>query len=147
MSNDSIAQSVIQQMASQIELLISLSLAICGGLIVLVVQVILHNQDGSKDKISMRYFRLWFVSFMLEGLSICFGTLSRSALTAVTPIIFHLDFAQIDNWTRVDFPGNSPLKIAALLQFVFFFLGLLAVLPFLLANQEPKGEPSRAKKR
>jgi hypothetical protein len=147
-SSEKIAESVIEQMASQVQLFTSLSLAICGALLLLIMQVVLHNHDQvqSKQPIGIRSFYLWVLSFVFEGGSICFGALSQSAITSVTPAIFRLDFAQIENWTSAEFEGSYSLRASALLQFAFFFLGILTVLFFVLSNRELIGGSSRVKK-
>ncbi len=145
---DNIAESVIDQMSSQIELFTSLSLAMCGGLLVLATQVLLHNhsRDSSKELIQLKAFYLWIVSFVLEGLAICFGALSRSVITDVTPTIFHLDFSKLETWAQARFPGEEVLSTTATAQFAFFFLGIVAIFLFSLANRETIGGKSRGKK-
>lgn len=136
MINSEVAQSVIEQMTTQIDLFISLSLGICGGLLLLAMQILFHNQDTSKRPVAVRHFYLWFLSFLSEGASICTGALSRSAVTSVIPAIFQIKFASVRNWTHADFEGAAQVRISAIFQFSLFFLGIILIFLFVLANRE-----------
>jgi len=131
-------------MTSQIDLFISLSLGICGGLLLLAMQLLF--QDSPKKSVGIRHFHLWFFAFLSEGASICAGALSRSAVTSVIPTIFHIDFSTISNWTTVDFAGATQVRITAIFQFCLFFLGIILIFLFVLANRKLVGGLSHADK-
>lgn len=146
--NAKIAESLIQQMSAQIELFISLALGICGGLFLLAMQIMLHNQGKDSKIIGIKAFYLWVTTFALEGLSICAGALSRAAITSVTPVIYHLNFSGVKNWTYVNYAGSSSLNGAALFQIVLFFCGMITLLLFVIANRDLiRREVPREKKR
>ena len=148
--NDKIAESLIQQMGAQIGLFISISLGVCGGLIFLAIQVMLCNygkEGEEKTFIGLRAFSLWAATFILEGASICAGALARTAITGLTPTIYHLDFSAMENWTQADFAGSESLKSPALAQLMLFFIGMLTLLFFVIANRILiKGVPHGGKK-
>ncbi len=52
--DDKIIESLINQMAGQIDLLITLSTALCGGIVALWIQVAKHNSDRSNIPILIR---------------------------------------------------------------------------------------------
>jgi hypothetical protein len=131
-----IAKSVIEQMGSQIDLLVTLALAVCGGLTALFLQIVIHNHDRSVT--AVRFKRDFFLMGCLicEGASIICGYLSRATITSLTPKILQLDFSHIDNWTRADFEGSLALRILAGAQALLFLIGIFLVLGFLVFNAD-----------
>jgi hypothetical protein len=145
--SEKIAESVIGQMVGQIELFTSLSIGICGALLLLAMQIMLHNRDSGKEPLRVRCFYLWAIAFILEGASTCAGALAYASITSVTPSIFHLDFSKTNNWTAVSFDGYVSLKVAAMAQFSLFFLGVLSIFFFVIANRKNlTGEVHREKR-
>jgi len=134
MSNTDVANQIISSMGSQIDLIFTLSVAICGGIIALVFQLALHNSkaSGSPLKIECR-FLLW-VSFLSEGISVLFGYLSRGAITANIPSIYQIDFSKIETWGAASFEGFCTLKWVISLQFWTFLLGVSLLFFLVLKN-------------
>ncbi|HEX4960627.1 MAG TPA: hypothetical protein VF173_07290 [Thermoanaerobaculia bacterium] len=129
-----VAQSVIDQMGGQIDLLVTLALAICGGLTALLLQVILHNHDDKKDGISFKRDRLLFGCLICEGTSIILGYFARAAITGVTPQLLRLNYSTIKNWSQAEFDGNIQLRIFAGTQALLFIAGILLVVIFIVSN-------------
>ena len=129
-----IARILIEQMNSQIRLLFSLSTAICAGIVVLFFQVLLNNSDPQKTKISLQWDWVLILTFILEGISIFLGYLSRGAIISLTPQIYKLASPDIEDWAKVDFKGNNLLRLLALYQFLLFLLGLVTILLVVLKN-------------
>ena len=130
-----IARAVLDQITSQSDLLTTLSLGICGGLLFLMMQVMLHNGKEAQ-KIRFRWPALLVACFLTEGASIASGVFSRAAITAITPTVFSLDFSRIGNWTDAQFPGHDFLRVTAGMQFILFFLAIIELCVFILANHE-----------
>jgi len=126
-------------MANQIDLIFTLSVAICGGIIVLIFQVALHNskKEGPILKIEWR-FLLW-LSFLFEGISILFGYLSRGAITANIPSIYEIDFTKINTWGSASFGGFCTMKWLISLQFYTFLVGVFILFILILTNLKKVG--------
>jgi hypothetical protein len=129
-----IAKSVIEQMGSQIDLLVTLALAVCGGLTALFLQIVIHNHDSSVTAVRFKRDFLLMGCLICEGASIICGYLSRATITSLTPKILQLDFSHIDNWTNANFEGSSALRILAGLQALLFIIGIFLVVVFLISN-------------
>ena len=96
---DEIAKEIISSVGNQIDLIFSLSVAICGGIIALVFQVALHNSKKESSVVKIEWAFLLWLSFLSEGISVLFGYLSRGAITANIPSIYKIDFAKITQAT------------------------------------------------
>lgn len=131
-----VARSVIDQMGGQIDLLVTLALAICGGLTALLLQIILHNHDREKSGISFKRDRLLFGCLICEGTSIILGYFARAAITSVTPQLLRLDYSAIDSWSQAEFDGNSQLRTFAGAQALLFIIGIFLVVVFIISNSD-----------
>ena len=129
-----IARMLIEQMDSQIRLLFSLSTAICGGIVVLFFQVVLHNRDPQKVTVCLNYEWVLIFTFIMEGVSIFLGYLSKGAITSATPAIYKLASSEIEDWATAKFRGSEMLRRLALYQFAFFLSGIVTILFVILVN-------------
>lgn len=134
MSNTDVANQIISSMGSQIDLIFTLSVAICGGIIALVFQLALHNSKSSGSPLKIEWRFLLWVSFLSEGISVLFGYLSRGAITANIPSIYQIDFSQIKTWGAASFDGFCTLKWVISLQFWTFLLGVFLLFLLVLKN-------------
>jgi hypothetical protein len=132
-----VAKSVVQQISSQIGLVISLSLSIYGGLLILMQHATMHNHDHADDKKPIRF--QWPMLIMLvlafEGLAILCGLLAVGFLSGSIPAIYNTDFRSVDNLTDVHFAGHVQIKASAGLQLLLFFLGIATLSTFLVVNK------------
>ncbi len=131
-----IAGQVLKSIGAQIDLLFTLSVAICGGVIWLIVQLAVHNNAESTKTIRLEWPCLLTVTFVLEGLAIFFGYLARSAVTASIPAIFRADYTGILDFGNLQFQGHTLLKYALILQFLTFLAGIACLLIILLKNKK-----------
>jgi len=131
---EEVARSVIEQMGSQIDLLITLALGTCGALAALILQVVLHDSDPSKNAIRFRGDRLLLGCLIAEGGSIICGYLSRASITSLTPALFKLKYAEINNFTEAPLEGGANLRIYVGLQVLLFILGVFLVFWFVSLN-------------
>jgi hypothetical protein len=69
--NAEIAHTIIEQMGSQVDLLVTLATAVFGGLIALFIQILIHNSDQQKDaiKFNPKSLRLVMLCLLFEGVS------------------------------------------------------------------------------
>ena len=132
MSSEKVAEQIIESMGAQMDLLFTLAVAICGGIIVLIVQLALHK---NMKPVEFKGFRFLIVTFLLEGVSIIFGYLSRGSITSNIPKIYRIDFSKIDSWGSASFEGYGTLKTLFCLQFAAFLLGIVCLFILLCMNR------------
>ncbi|MFH1950151.1 MAG: hypothetical protein ABIL06_00895 [Pseudomonadota bacterium] len=134
MSNTDVANQIILSMGRQIDLIFTLSVAICGGIIALVFQLVLHNSKTNGSFLKIEWGFLLWLSFLSEGVSVLFGYLSRGAITANIPSIYNIDFSQIETWGAASFSGFCTLKWVISLQFWTFLAGVFLLFLLVLKN-------------
>ena len=102
MNNEKIAEHIINSMGSQLDLIFTLSVAICGGIVALTIQLVIKgkNTQGLKLNTFSRWaiIALMLLVFITEGVSILIGYLCRGSITSNIPIIFKQSFANINYW-------------------------------------------------
>jgi hypothetical protein len=133
MEEKDIAEQVVASMGSQIDLIFTLAVAICGGIVALIFQIALHNSKKEAD-LKVEWRCLLWLSFLAEGLSVLFGYLSRGAITANIPSIYKVPFGKIDTWGSASFPGFYTMKWLISLQFYTFLMGVLLLFILILKN-------------
>lgn len=140
MNQAEIANTIIEQMGSQVDLLVTLATAVFGGLIALFVQILMHNCDQQKNAIKFNPRTLWLVILCLffEGMSISSAYFARGTITALTPAIFRIDTSSLQTWSDAPLPagGGFALKLWPTVQFLFFFLGILTLFLFMIRNRQ-----------
>ncbi len=129
-----IAITVIKQMSSHIDLLFTLSMAVCGALAAGILQILIHNSQSDKVTIRLSRMSLLYWAFFVQSISLLFGYLARGSVTAVTPIIFNYD-KTVGNWADVPFEGHTTLRICMIAQFLTLVAGVFVILAFVLANK------------
>ena len=138
--HSAIANTIIEQMGSQVDLLVTLATAVFGGLIALFIQILIHNSDQGKNAIKFNPKTLWLVMLCLlfEGISISSAYFARGTITALTPAIFRIDTYTLQSWSDAPLPpgGGFALKLWPTIQFFFFFLGILTLFLFMFRNRQ-----------
>jgi len=134
MTPDKIAPDIIKSMGSQMDLLFTLSVAICGGIIALLVQLSLHKTDPGRTPIKWKGVTFLIVTFISEGLSVFFGYFARCSITSNIPAIYRLPFSEIDNFTKAKFDGHCTLKWLFAIQFGTFMVGIIFLFILLCLN-------------
>jgi hypothetical protein len=140
MSSEKIAEEIIKSMGSQMDLLFALSVAICGGIIALLVQMALRDNQTRTESIEFQGFYLFILTFIFEGLSVIFGYFARGSITSSIPRIYSLDFSKIESWGSAEFEGHCTLKWLFRLQFGTFMIGIVLLFILLIINRRLIGE-------
>ena len=134
MSNDNIAAQVINYMGSQMDLIFSLSVAICGGIIALLFQLLIHNHAKPTSQVRLSGIWLIYTSFVLAGVSIIIGYLSRGAITSSIPTIYQVDLKTLVSWGSASFEGSCTLRSLFTAQFISFMLSIISLFCLLCKN-------------
>lgn len=129
-----IAKALISEMTKQIDLIFGISSAVCGGIIFIWLQITLHNNSFQNTRFVLKGKNILLTAFIFEGLSLCFGYLSRGSVVSLIPAIFKNSNKNIQNWTSIDFDGSLALRLIPLAQFSFFIFGLIAILVLVKKN-------------
>lgn len=122
-----VAEKIIDSLGAQIDLLFTLSVAVCGGIIALVFQIAMHNRSG-KDAGAIQIRSSWalVVAMLFEGVSFLCGYFARGAITRNIPSICRLDFGTTATFEpSPDFPGYNTLAYLIACQFYAFAVGAL----------------------
>lgn len=132
-----VAEAVIGQINSQIDLLFTIASAFCGGIVALSVQILFHNRDPDAHSVKIEAKGLAFATFAAEGISVFFGYLARSVLTSATPNIFKVmkTFTGTESWAKAEFEGHSNLRNFMGLQFIAFMVGVVLLSAVLYQNR------------
>lgn len=130
--NMKIAASIIDRMTSQSDLLLGISMAICGGIIALYLQLLFKNEE---KKISIKGINFITACFVFQGISIIFSYLLNGSVISLTPSIYNYANPLIENWTFVDFPGSQSIRLMGFFQFVFFIIGVFFLIFVILRNK------------
>jgi hypothetical protein len=130
-----VAEIIIEEVGSMIDLVFTVSTAVCGGLIAITIQILLNNSDPSTKALRLKCPWLLFCSIACEGFAASASYFARSCLTAVTPNIFTAEIEPLESWALVGYPGSEILRWTMYFQFAFFAVGLLAIFIFLVANK------------
>lgn len=136
MKPEEIAKQLISGMGSQIDLLVTLAVAIFGGIIALSIQIAVHNHKPENTKIQLCGNWLLILALATQGTSIVFGYFARGAITDVTPLLFNLKFSADKLWISYEYPHSGTLITMMLVQFGSLFLGILCVFFFILCNRK-----------
>jgi hypothetical protein len=144
--NNALVKTIVDQLGSQVGLSTTLSTAICGGLVALVIQISIHNATGGTSKIALSYPNLIPVALALQVASILLGYFARGVITDIVPILMQLP---PDTWQKAGAGGLQPLTFGAanfsgaaslywfvLLQFVTMFIGLISIIAFACVNMK-----------
>lgn len=132
--DDKIAEQIIKSMGTQMDLIFTLSVAICGGILALSIQIAIHNRAAQASSLNFRGYWLLVLTFLFAGISIIFGYLSRGSITSSVPAIYKIDFSKIDSWGKAAFDASCMLKILFTSQFVTFFLSIICIFVFFCIN-------------
>lgn len=130
------AEKILETISSQIDLLTTLSVGVCAGIVALFIQIAIHNRSGEASKLRLRWKDLLLAAFIFEGLALVFGYLSYGAITDAAPAILSLNLEATKTWVEHSFRNASLIRYLVLAQFVFFFSGIICVLACLLKNRK-----------
>lgn len=135
-TGEAVPDQVVASMGSQIDLLFTLAVALCGGIIALVFQIAIHNKKTRGTAVlRLRGVYFMFFAFFMEGLSVLFGYFSRGSITANIPSIYRLDFSMLEVWKEASFDGFATLTFLMEAQFWTFILGILLLFVSVICNR------------
>jgi hypothetical protein len=143
--NDKIAEQIIKSMGSQMDLIFTLSVALCGGIVALIVQLAIHNRSVPASPLKLRGYWLLVLTFLFAGTSIIFGYLARGSITSSIPEIYRLDFSKIKSWGSASFEASCMLKFLFQSQFWTFFLAIICLFVVVILNRKLVKEVKHAK--
>lgn len=129
-------EKILEIISSQIDLLTTLSVGICAGIVALFIQIAIHNRSGEVSKLRLKWKDLLLAAFVFEGLALVFGYLTYGAITDAAPAILSLTLDANKTWVDHPFQNASLIRFLAIAQFVFFFAGIICVLACLLKNRK-----------
>lgn len=135
MTWEATAGKIIESMSTQIDLITTLSVGICAGIVALFLQIALHNHSKNDQRLILNRQNLLFIAFCCEGISIISGYCAYGSITEATPIIFSLDFEEGKTFVEYEFRNAALIRWLAKTQFIFFLGGIICVLICLLKNK------------
>lgn len=135
MSSTDTAIKIIDSISSQIDLLTTLSVGICAGIVAIYIQIAIHNRGKDSSKLVLRWQDLLIISFFLEGVSIVSGYCAYGAITDATPVILSLSFEKEKMFAEYAFSNSCMIRSLAIIQFLSFLGGILCVLICLVKNR------------
>jgi len=136
MPYEKVAKEVILSMGGQVDLLFTLSVAICGGITALVFQLAIHNKTRTGSQINIIWPWLLIATFLVLGISILCGYFARGSITDSIPSIYKIDFSKFDTWGSAKFVGDGTLKFLVWVQFLTFLGGIFALFLLVFKNKE-----------
>ena len=101
MDDADIASAIEKGITKQAQLITSLSLAVIGGLLVLMLQIKTHNASNPQDMIEFRYACFFWLSLGGSGVAILVGFLIFGLLIETAPIFYRLKFKRQGSPNRI----------------------------------------------
>ena len=136
MEDANIASAIERGIVRQAQLIASLSLAVIGGLLVLLLQVKFHNVTFPKATIELQYVLLLWLSVGASGIAILIGFLLFGLLIEIAPILYKLHFKEkaFMRHELRNVPKNL-LRVLSGLQAIFFLVSVLCGILLIALNQ------------
>jgi hypothetical protein len=132
-----IAGAAERSIISQAELLSTLSLAVIGGMLALLIQVRTHNSSDGKKEIYLKHVWLMWSSMTSASISIALSYVVSGMLVEMAPQIFSVEFDTSKSFGNQDF-GSAPmagLQTISGLQFLAFLTSIVAGAVFVAINR------------
>lgn len=115
----------------QAELLMTLSVSVCGGIIALIFQILIFNKKGEGEVIPLKKFWLCTTAFFFLFVATAFAYLVKGNLASLA---FTLNGATIDALTSIaqqsQIPGLSVFRVLSLIQAGSFLIGVGMIFAF-----------------
>ena len=135
--NLEIAAAAERSIVSQAELVSTLSLAVIGGMLAVLIQVRTHNSSDDTKEIFLKHIWLMWGSTTLAVISIALSYVVSGMLVQMSPQIFSVEFDYTKRFSRQDF-GSAPmswLRTISGLQFLAFLLSIVTGAGFVVTNR------------
>ena len=135
--NLEIAAAAERNIVSQAELLATLSLAVIGGILAVLVQARVHNSSDGIEGIHFKHIWLMWITMALAALSVALSYVVSGMLVQMSPQIFSVEFDASKRFSRQDFGGAPMSGLLAIsgLQFFAFLFSILAGVGFVATNR------------
>ena len=136
MVNVDIAAAAERSLTSQAELLTTLSLAVIGGLLAVIIRVRTHNASGGNKPIEINHMWLMWIAMGCAAVSIATSYLISGMLIQMSPLIFSHNFDPTQAFSNQEF-GDAPIlqiQTFSFLQFLTFALSIIFGIFFVVAN-------------
>ena len=133
-----IADLVVQAIGSHSDALITLGTAICGGIVILIVD---FKFKASQD-VSINGVGAMVAAFILEGLSVVSGILVRGSLVDSIPALYGAQYKSTESLDHNQIDALFIINIFAFAQIILFLLGILALLIFVIRNWNTIASPN-----
>ena len=136
--NLEIAAAAERNIVSQAELVSTLSLAVIGGVLAVLVRARTHNFSGGNEEIHLKHIWLMWSSMALAALSVALSYVVSGMLVQMSPQIFSVEFDVSKGFSHQDF-GRAPMSLLQTisgLQFLAFLLSIVAGAGFVAFNRQ-----------
>ena len=116
-NNSDIASAIERGIVKQTDLITSLSLALIGGLLILMLQFKMHNAVHIDKAVEFENFPLFVFSLICAGLAILTGFLVSGMLIEIAPIFLRHEF-KIDKFSKqnIDIAPINHLRYLSIFQ-------------------------------
>lgn len=129
-----LVSQILDTIGDQSELLITLAVAVCAGIVAIFFQTLVHNRSDDNRPIQFAWAWLLILAFFLEGLSILFGYLTKGSLAASIPALYAIDWNFGKSLAHQESVALETIRVLSLLQFAGFMGGIASILVFLAKN-------------
>ncbi len=137
MSESDIIELLLSEIGDLAYLILTLSLAVSGGLTGLLIQIAIHNKKKDVENLDLKGVSLLVLCFLFQSVSILFGYISKASL--LTYIAFYQNRKLEKNVLLGDqknFEFIQNTQIFSLAQFLLFVFGIFLVFIFIIINLE-----------
>ena len=130
-----VGRTIIYAIFTQVDLVTTLSVAVLGGFVALLVQIAFHNMDQKKTRFLINWFYLVPIFLLLECVAILLGYLEIGAVTAAIPSLLNTNYS-LANLADQEINQLNLIRALAIIQFVAFFVGIICVVLLLFKNRK-----------
>lgn len=124
--NGEIALAAERSISGQNELLTTLSIAVIGGVLAILVQINFQNSEHARHNVSLRFRFLMWISILFAMLTISLSYIISGMLVEMSPQIFSTQFDTSRPFSAQNF-GVAPVKILQKFSAIQFFSFLLSI--------------------
>lgn len=138
MANTDIASAAERSLTSQAELVTTLSLAVVGGILAIIVQIRTHNASNGNQRIVLRNTCLMWLAMIAAAIAIALNYVISGMLIQVAPQLFSLAYDASLAFSDQQF-GKAPIwaiQAMSLIQFIAFVASIVFGVFFVATNSE-----------
>lgn len=133
MQNEVVGTKIVDLLAAQIERVNVLLMAICAGVIVVLVQISIGD---NYQKIVSRTTGIWLIWVIVSIGFVGFvvGWFAQLALVAMVPNLTKIDFFSTSDLSKTDFAGQKTLKGLMRAQLLLLVVAMILLTIFIVLN-------------